>query len=331
MFNPEATLPLIAISILLGFVGLIWSADRFVAAAAAIAKSMGLSPLLIGLTIVSFGTSAPEIMVSLSASLKGAGDLAVGNAIGSNIANIGLVLAATTLMASIPVQVHILRHEMPILLGVTLLSGFFLWDAVLRLHEGLILALVLLPAIYYLVKMKSSDLSEREIAEEEPDIKPMRRAVAIAWFVFSLLLLMLSSEVLVWGAKSAALLAGVSPLIIGLTVIAVGTSLPELAASMVSAHKGHHDIALGNIIGSNMFNLMAVMSISGIVTTTTMEPSVFSRDYLVMLGLTVILALAIGIAVWRKGAAANLGKPIGLILLVIYIAYYITLFKTVRA
>ena len=316
-------------SILVGFAGLIWSADRFVGGAASLAKFFGVTPLIIGLTIVSFGTSAPEIMVSISASLKGAGDLAVGNAIGSNIANIGLVLGATTLVAAIPVQNHILRHEMPVLLVVTLVAGYCLLDATLTAVEGLFLILTLVPAILYLVKVKQREFSEIEIAEEE-DIAEMPRSTAIFWLIVGLAILMLSSESLVWGAKSAAELAGVSPLIIGLTVIAIGTSLPELAASMVSALRGHHDIALGNIIGSNMFNLMAVMSIPGIVSTTTMEASVFSRDYLVMLGLTLLLFILIVKTLWfhRKTGEAKIGRLIGIILLCGYIAYYIVLFQT---
>lgn len=325
--------PLVQIgtAILLGFIGLIWSADRFVAGAASIARSFGVAPLIIGLTIVSFGTSAPEIMVSISASLQGAGDLAVGNAIGSNIANIGLVLGATTLVSSIPVQSHIMRHELPILLIVTLASGYCLYDAELNLAEGLLLLAGIIPVIVYLIRIKQSELTPLEIAEEEQIVQDMPRKIAITWFVVGLLALMISSEVLVWGAKSAAQMAGVSPLVIGLTVIAVGTSLPELAASMMSALKGHHDIALGNIVGSNMFNLMAVMSIPGVISGTTMEAEAFNRDYVVMLGLTLLLTLLIGKTLWsakRKATTAKLDKFAGTILLTAYIGYYVVLFNT---
>lgn len=321
---------LVVAALLAGFIGLIWSADRFVAGSAAIARSFGLAPLIIGLTIVSFGTSAPEVMVSISASLKDAGDLAVGNAIGSNIANIGLVLGATTLAASIPVQNHILRHELPILLAVTVMAGIFLWDARLTLVESLILAASLIPAIYYLVRVKKQDLTPGEVAEEEELISEMPRRTAFMWFMVGLIALMLSSEVLVWGAKTAAEMAGVSPFIIGLTVIAIGTSLPELAASMVSAIKGHHDIALGNIVGSNMFNLMAVMSVPGLFAPTTMEPAVFTRDYTVMLALTLLLTALAVQTLWlnRRSGGATLGKMTGALLLAGYIAYYFVLFQT---
>jgi K+-dependent Na+/Ca+ exchanger related-protein len=329
MLDSLHPLVLVIAAILIGLAGLVWSADRFVAGAASLAKSFGVAPLIIGLTIVSFGTSAPEIMVAISASLKGTGALGVGNAIGSNIANIGLVLGVTTLVAAIPVQNHILRHEIPVLLGVTLVSGYFLLDATLTFAEGLILVGCLVPAILYLVKVKQRELSVTEIAEEE-EIQEMPRSRAILWFVIGLSLLMVSSELLVWGSKSAAEMAGVSPLIIGLTVVAVGTSLPELAASMMSAVRGHHDIALGNIVGSNMFNLMAVMSVPGIIATTAMEPQVFSRDYLAMLGLTVLLALLVAKTLWlnRKTGNAKLGAVTGIILLCSYVAYYAVLFTT---
>ncbi|WP_185235019.1 calcium/sodium antiporter [Teredinibacter franksiae] len=329
MLDSLHPLVLVIAAILIGLAGLVWSADRFVAGAASLAKSFGVAPLIIGLTIVSFGTSAPEIMVAISASLKGTGALGVGNAIGSNIANIGLVLGVTTLVAAIPVQNHILRHEIPVLLGVTLVSGYFLLDATLTFTEGLILAGCLVPAILYLVKVKQRELSVTEIAEEE-EIQEMPRSRAILWFVIGLSLLMVSSELLVWGSKSAAEMAGVSPLIIGLTVVAVGTSLPELAASMMSAVRGHHDIALGNIVGSNMFNLMAVMSVPGIIATTAMEPQVFSRDYLAMLGLTVLLALLVAKTLWlnRTTGNAKLGAVTGIILLCSYVAYYALLFTT---
>ncbi|TVZ40745.1 cation:H+ antiporter [Alteromonadaceae bacterium 2753L.S.0a.02] len=330
MLDSVPQVVLIALAILAGFAGLIWSADRFVAGSAAIAKSFGVAPLVIGLTIVSFGTSAPEIMVSISASLKGAGDLAVGNALGSNIANMGLVLAATALVATIPVQRHLLKDELPILFLVCLVAGFFLYDSVLSRWESAALLIGLVPAIYYLVRMKQGELSATEIAEEEA-IPEMSRTRAFGWFLIGLAALMLSSEVLVWGAKTAAALAGVSPLVIGLTVIALGTSLPELAASMVSALKGHHDIALGNILGSNMFNLMAVMSIPGLAKPLTMDDDVFARDYGAMMALTVLLALLIGISFWMSKKASGegaLGKTAGIFLLCGYIAYYLVLYKT---
>ena len=318
---------LAAVFILIGFAGLIWSADKFVLGAASIAGNFGVAPLIVGLTIVSFGTSAPEVVVSISASLKSAGDLAVGNAIGSNIANVALVLGATMLIAKIPVQRHILIDEMPILIGITILSGIFLYDANLNTWEGWTLAALLVPLMWYLIHRKRKDFSETEISEET-DFEQVPNKAAILWFLVGLIILIASSEMLVWGAKVTATHFGVSPLIIGLTVIAIGTSLPELAASITSALKGHHDIALGNIVGSNIFNLLAVMSIPGIIHPPTLDASIFVRDYAVMLATTLLLAFALFIVIKRTpaGQTALVGKTTGILLLACYIGYYLFLF-----
>lgn len=307
------------IAIVIGIIGLVWSADRFVAGAASIAKVFGIAPMIIGLTIVSFGTSAPEVMVSVIAAFSGAGDLAVGNALGSNIANIALVLGMTTLIAYIPVQGHLLRHELPVLMIVTLISGYILYDALISVAEGWVLLVLLIPSIWYLVAVKQKSFSQEEMAEEE-SIPEMSRNSAIVWFFIGLALLIVSSKILVWGAETTAIHYNVSPLIIGLTIIALGTSLPELAASVISAVKGHHDIALGNIIGSNLFNLLAVMSIPGIVGSQIMDASVFSRDYLTMLGVTVFLGLAL-ISVLYLSKTRKIGKITGALLLTSYFAY----------
>lgn len=324
---PELAYAIIAI--LIGFAGLIWSADRFVGGSASIAKAAGLSPLIIGLTIVSFGTSAPEVLVSISAALEGAGELAIGNALGSNLANIGLVLGATVLIATVPIQKHILLHEMPILLGVTALAGFVLWDAQVNLFEGLLLLATIVPVMAYLVIIKKQDLTPAELAAEK-EIPEMSPKAAWLWFIVGLALLIISSRILVWGATATAAYFGVSPLIIGLTVVAVGTSLPELAASIVSALRGHHEIALGNVIGSNIFNILAVMSVPSFFGTLVMEPVVFSRDYIAMAGLTAFLICWIGFEYLhrRDKSRAGLGKVLGLCLLAAYAAYYFWLFQS---
>lgn len=323
-----------ALAVIAGFAGLIWSADKFVNGSAAIAKGFGISTLIIGLTIVSFGTSAPEVVVSISAALKQTGDLAIGNALGSNIANIGLVLAATTLIASLPVQKHILYDELPVLILVTLLAGVFLYDGQLVFWEGSILLGIFLPAMIFLIKRKQSDLSEVEKDAEEEQVKAMPLGWAIFWFIAGLISLIISSEILVWGAKSFAVYFEVSPLIIGLTVVAVGTSLPELAASIASAMKGHHDIALGNIIGSNMFNLLTVMAIPGLIDQPQMSADVFIRDYGAMLLLSLLLIASMVVNYRRAPLSAageknaQLGKCVGIILLSLYLAYYVLLFYT---
>lgn len=315
-------------AITLGFAGLIWSADRFVDGSAAIARRAGLSPLIIGLTIVSFGTSAPEILVSLNAALEGAGELAIGNALGSNLANVGLVLGITALIATLPIQKHILRDELPILLTVTAVAGYFIYDSKLEFWEGIVLLALIVPVIGYLIHSKKRSLSPEEIAAEQ-DLPNLPVKMAVIWFVIGLILLVISSKILVWGATNTAGFFGVSTLIIGLTVVAVGTSLPELAASVVSALKGHHDIALGNVIGSNIFNLLAVMSVPALIDTLDMERAVFVRDYLSMAGITLFLALSIAMTFWvRRAKPPGIGKTVGILLLICYMAYYYFLFAT---
>ena len=309
-------------AVLIGFVGLIWSADRFVAGSASIATNFGVSKLLIGLTIVAFGTSAPEIVVSIISALKGAGDLAVGNALGSNLANIGLVLGVTALISPIPIKGHILKQEYPIMLGVSLVAGWFLWDATLQLWEGVVLLSLLIPVLAWMAFSKKQHPEEMD--EEMPEYT---FAKAVLWFLVGLVLLVASSNSLVWGAEVIALHFGVSPLIIGLTVVAIGTSLPELAASVVSALKGHHDIAIGNVIGSNIFNLLVVMGIPPLIERLNMDTQVFSRDYMAM----VILSAALGafmLMMYRfKKTQARMGRLLGLLLLCLYGIYYAILFQ----
>jgi len=310
-------------AVLGGFIGLVWSADRFVQGAAAIARNIGMAPILIGLTIVAFGTSAPEIIVAISASLNEAGELAVGNAIGSNLANIGMVLGITALVSPIPVAALQLRRELPIVLVVTIAAGFLIYDNSLTLIDGLLFLTALFLIMFYLVKSKA----HQKDAEHEADVEhipslPMPKAWLL--FLLGLGLLILSSEVLVWGAKSIAISLGVSELIIGLTVIAVGTSLPELAATIASALKGHHDIALGNILGSNLFNLLAVMAVPAIISEPTMASDVFNRDYLSMTGITLLLAatLYLNKLFNKKGSIIYIGRYAGVLLLFAYGAYY---------
>jgi len=316
-----------ALGVIFGLLGLLWGADRFVAGSAGAAKNFGISPLVIGLTIVSIGTSAPEIIVAINAALKDAGDMAVGNAIGSNLANIGLVLGVTALICPIPTQSHLLKQEGPVLLFITLLVGVFIFDGGLSRTEGVILACIIPPLLALTVYYKKRHPNP-ETVEEGEAIPIMSTATAVLWFLVGLGALLISSEALVWGAKQFALFFGVSQLIIGLTVVAVGTSLPELAASVMSAVRGHHDIALGNIFGSNLFNLLAVMSVPGIISPLALEKEVFYRDYMAMSLLTLVLIAAIAFSIWRgkkEHRQAQLSKTIGLTLLVLYGLYYAVL------
>ena len=289
---------LAAATILVGFIILIWSADLFVAGASSIAENMGMSPIVIGLTIVSLGTSAPEVLVSFTAALSGAGDLAIGNAIGSNIANIGLVLGITVLVAPMMVHESCMRKEMPTLLVVTLGAGILLLDDVLSSIDSWLMLGTLALIITHMVGLG---------------------------------LLIASSRMLVWGAVEVAEALGVSELVIGLTIVAIGTSLPELAATIASALRGHTEIALGNVIGSNLFNLLAVMAIPGIVTPESLEPSVITRDYPAMTFLTAFLAVAIYLSRRRsrsKQGHSYVGRIVGTLLVSFYGLYYYWLYST---
>ncbi|MFK7977605.1 MAG: calcium/sodium antiporter [Halioglobus sp.] len=313
-----------ALAILVGFVVLIWSADLFVAGAASLAQNMGMSPIIIGLTIVSLGTSAPEVLVALTASLSGAGPLAIGNAIGSNIANIALVLGATVLVAPLMVQEQCMRKEVPVLLATTAGVGLLIIDGELSAFDGWLMIAVLVMLLVQLVRQQfgASEILDDPAEDALPHLETKR-----AWLTFALGLALLvgSSKILVWGAVTAAVELGVSELIIGLTIVAIGTSLPELAATVASAMRGHTEMALGNIIGSNMFNLLAVMSIPGVVSTQILDENVLSRDYFTMSWLTLFLAIAIYISRKRSKAKpghAYLGRILGGLLLSFYALYY---------
>jgi cation:H+ antiporter len=286
------------LAITAGFALLTWSADRFVAGASALAYNLNISPLVIGLTIVSLGTSAPEILVSTVASLQGNGGLAIGNALGSNITNIALVLGITALIVPLNIHSRIVRRELPVLIGVMGLALLLLLDGNLGRLDGLIL---LASMVLMLVWMTRVGIREKtlhdpvsdDFAEEIPTDMGMQAAGL--WTAAGALLLLASSKMLVWGAVSVAHNLGVSDLVIGLTIVALGTSLPELAACVASALKNEPDIAIGNIVGSNIFNLLAVLGIPGLIYPIVLADEVLTRDYPVMACLTLaFLVMAYG-------------------------------------
>jgi len=318
---------LAAAAVIIGLVLLVWSADLFVAGAASIAETLGLSPVIIGLTIVSLGTSAPEILVSITAALAGAGELAVGNALGSNIANIGLVLGLTVLIVPMLIRQGCVRVELPALLLVTLGTWALLLDGVLSRFDGLLMMGGLVLILVQMVRAQAGNRIVQEESEEEelPHLKPLR-----AWLAFfaGLALLVGSSRLLVWGATTIASQLGVSELVIGLTIIAVGTSLPELAATLAGALKGHTEMAIGNVIGSNLFNLLAVMSVPGVIAPLALSGDVLSRDYPAMAAGTFLLALALYTGHYRRraeGGYSYLGRAVGLLLTSFYALYYYAL------
>ncbi|WP_111414280.1 calcium/sodium antiporter [Billgrantia lactosivorans] len=301
-------LPIVTVT--LGLAVLTWSADRFVNAAAATASRSGMSAMLVGMTVVALGTSAPEMVVALFAALEGLPDLATGNALGSNIANIGLVLGATAVVRPIPVPFSLVRRELPLLLGATGITGYALANGFLGPFDALVLLLLMVFSLWWLVRADTPD------AAQASDIPDMTLRRALCWLAATLLLLSLSSRVLVWGASELARGFGISELVIGLTVVAVGTSLPELAACVASAVKRHHDLAIGNVIGSNLFNLLAVLPIPALIAPGAPHPDAAGRDYRVMLLLTLALALLL---MWQR--QGRLGRTVGAAFLVVYAAY----------
>ncbi len=315
------------VAIVVGFALLVWGAERFVLGAAAIARNLGLSPMLIGLTIVGLGTSAPEILVSVMASFQGNPGLAIGNALGSNIANIGLILGVTALIVPLTVCSNALRREYPILLAICLLVLVLMLDGELGRLDGVILVASLVLVIIGLARIalrsrteKDTDPMASEYEAEIPEALSTKRA--ILWFLIGLALLLFSSRLLVWGAVNIAVSFGVSDLVIGLTIVALGTSLPELAASITSALKGEHDIALGNVIGSNIYNLLAVLAMPGLIVPGLFAPEVLSRDLPVMIGLT----LAIFITGYGFRGSGRINRFEGLLLALCFVAYQAFLF-----
>lgn len=326
-FSPRSMIPLFVLfaALLLGFLILFWSADRFVIGSIATAKNLDISPMMIGLTAVALGTSAPEIFVALTSSIQGETELAVGNAIGSNIANIGMVLGITAIIVPLPFRVDTLRNDLPVLAIVTLCTGAALWDNYLGTWDGILL-FTGLGLFLYRLAAEQRGKSEIEIAaevDEFTDEKDLTTRSAILMLLMSLLCLLASAEILVWAVVQIAGRMGISEMIIGLTVIAIGTSLPELVVSITSAVKGYTDLAIGNIVGSNIFNLLAVLAIPSIISPTHLAPEVLTRDYLVMLALTVFLILfALGL---RGGATISRVK--GVLLLGGWVVYMFTLFQ----
>ncbi len=319
-------LSLLALSI--GLAVLVWSSDKFVLGASALARSLGVSPLLIGLTIVGFGTSAPEMIVSAVSAWQGNPGLAIGNAIGSNIANIALILGAAALIAPLVISSRILKREMPILLAVMLLVLALLIDSELGFGDGIILlvgmAAVMAWIVYDGITRHDSHL-EQEFENELPPEMPLWQAMA--WLILGLLLLLISSRLMVWGAVNIAVAMGISDLVIGLSIVAIGTSLPELGATFACMKKKEYDIALGNVLGSNLFNSLGVLGIAGIIEPTAVEQMVLTRDMPVQFGLMIFLILIAGQwRVGRIGGQSQISRRSGIIFLGCFVAYQLLLF-----
>ncbi len=320
----EQNILLSVMAIIIGFGLLVWGAERFVHGAAAIANNFGISPLIIGLTVVGIGTSAPEILISVVAAYQGTPALAVGNALGSNITNIALVLGITAIVMPLTVKSETLRREYPIMFIIMLVALMLVMDNHLGQIDGVILISGLFVMLFWMVqqgKKQKRDPLEKEFEQEIPEISTQK---ALVWFFIGLVLLIISSRGLVWGSVNIAKAAGISDLVIGLTIVAIGTSLPELAASIVSALKKEPDIAIGNIIGSNMFNLLVVFGIPGLMAPHTVDAAILERDFPFMIGLSIVLFI---MAYGFKGEG-RINRFEGSLLLGGYVSYMAVLYYT---
>lgn len=322
-------LPIVAIVLGLGV--LVWSADKFVDGAVGVAKFCGMSTLLIGMVIVGFGTSAPEMVVSAISAMQDAPELALGNAYGSNIANIALILGVTAIISPVIVVRKALVRDLPVLIAVTAVAIFQAMDGSISRLDGIVVLLVFAGVMTFNIvselRQKKGAATEEPAAAESGESEKLSLGKSILWLVLGLALLVASSRALVWGAVEIARALGVSDLLIGLTIVAVGTSLPELASSIAAARKGENDLAIGNIIGSNLFNTLMVVGIAAMIAPMhSFSASILSRDLPVMAVLTVLLLL-FGLPVRKSRVGAD-GKRIGRInrlegtvFLVAYVGY----------
>jgi cation:H+ antiporter len=311
---------LYVLSMLVGLGLLVWGADRMVVGAAVTANNMGVSPMLVGLTVVGFATSAPEMLVSGAAALHGAPNLAVGNALGSNIANIGLVLATAAILQPLVVHSQTLRRELPVMLAVSVLPVLLFPDQTLGRLDGIFLLLVFIGFLYWIIQLgirtHGHDPIESEYSEDLPSgVTPGK---AWLWIFVGLAVLVLGSEFLVSGAKNFAQALGISELVVGVTVLAVGTSLPELAVSVVSVRKGHHGLALGNIIGSNAFNTLAVLGVAATIQPVKLDPDTVRLHLPAMLAFTV----AFFFIAYNYNGTMRVSRLSGVLLLIGFITYH---------
>ncbi|MCF7353856.1 calcium/sodium antiporter [Vibrio sp. CK2-1] len=319
---------LAVVLLVVGLALLVWSADKLVYGSAAVAKNMGISPLVIGMTILAMGSSAPEMMVSATAALEGKTDTAIGNVLGSNIANIALILGITAMIKPLSISSTILRRELPLMIIVTLVAGALMWDDYLGFTEGLVLIALFAAFILGMLKISQNEKGAKDILLEQQESEipeGVDNKIAIFWVVVGLILLPIAADLLVDNAVIIAKYFGMSDLVIGLTIIAIGTSLPELAASLAGVLKGEDDMAVGNIIGSNIFNILAVMGIPAILNPSVLSEYAMNRDFWVMLGVSLLLV------VMALGKSRSINRTEGGILLLCFLAYQGYLFYNISA
>jgi len=316
--------------LLLSLIVLVWSADKFVFGASSLARNLGVSPMIIGLTIVAMGSSAPEMMVAATASFQGNPDTAIGNAIGSNITNIALVLGLTALLQPLTVSSSTIKREIPLILAVTALAYWMLADYHFSFIEGAILitgffAYIITLLIITLRRAKIAPVNDPMILEAESEVpEAVNTTQSVLWLIVGMILLPVSAHFLITSAEFIARSFGISDLVIGLTIVALGTSLPELAASIASIIKKEDDLALGNIIGSNIFNILAVLSLTGLIAPGGIDENAATRDAPYMLGTTLLLFV---LCFSRKLGNFRVTRIKGFLLLMVFVAYQILLFS----
>ncbi|HHY0482183.1 calcium/sodium antiporter [Vibrio parahaemolyticus] len=314
--------------LIVGLVLLVWSADKLVFGSAAIARNVGISPLVIGMTILAMGSSAPEMMVSATAAWDGKTDTAVGNVLGSNIANIALILGITALIKPLSISSAVIRRELPLMIAVTVLAGILLWNSHLGFYEGVLLFVLFGAFLFAMLQIsrKEQKSGDAFLEDQESEIpQGVSNPKAIMWVIIGLILLPLAASLLVDNAVIIAKHFGMSDLVIGLTIIAIGTSLPELAASLAGVLKGEDDMAVGNIIGSNVFNILAVMGLPGIINPSTLSEYAMGRDFWVMLGVSLLLVAMC------LGKSRSINRLEGAILFTCFLGYQVYLFANMAA
>ncbi|MFW5969872.1 MAG: calcium/sodium antiporter [Halofilum sp. (in: g-proteobacteria)] len=315
-------------AVVFGLALLVWSADRFVLGASATARDLGVSPLVVGLVVVGFATSSPELLVAGFAAWQGNPGLGIGNAVGSNIANIALILGVSALLRPLISSSTILTRELPLLIAMTAVTVLVMLDGDFSRGDGVLLLLLMAGVMAFILRQaisqqESDDPLATELTEQIPGTLPLRRAVF--WLVLGFVLLILSSRMLVWGGVNIAEMLGVSDLVIGLTIVAVGTSLPELAAAIAAVLKDEYDLVLGNVIGSNLFNTLAVLGLPALIAPGAIPPEVLTRDLPVMCVLTLLLIPAL---FHRRGGSGRIGRTAGALLLIMFLGYESWLFMT---
>lgn len=323
---------LAVIAILIGLAILVWSADVFIDGATTLAKKFQVPSFLIGVLILGIGTSAPEMVVSVLAAIEGSPELALGNAYGSNIINIALVLGATVLISPIIIRKAIVKRDLPILLVITAIAAWQLRDGALSLADGFILLVLLIVVLGMQIVLSLREgyhEHEGEVVAEGIESDQIEQSVArgLGALFIGMVMLVISSRAIVWGAVELATFWGLSELIIGLTIVAVGTSLPELVSSLSAARKGEHDMALGNIIGSNIFNTLGVVGLAALIAPIAVNPVILSRDVLAM-GLITLLLVAL--CVFAFMTKRPFGRAAGSTLVLFFVGYTGWLIQTVN-